>query len=221
VEHGVTELVTGLDLVHEQLRLAAGEPLSQRVRDAGEGAAEPDRHAIEVRISAEDPGRGFAPTPGLLTRWVSPAGPGVRVDAGVEEGTRVGADYDPLLAKLLVVAPDRPTALSRLSRALGEFDVGGLQTTIPFHRWLAKHEAFARGGVTLDFVATEWQPSDDRERARQQALRMAARAAMQAPDGGAPSILSPGTDGRSPPEPSGDRWGSAGRQDGVARWPTR
>ena len=88
VEHGVTELVSGLDLVHEQLSIAAGKPLSPQVLAAAEAAAEPRRHAIEARISAEDPARDFAPTPGRITRWREPAGPGVRVDSGVQEGTR-------------------------------------------------------------------------------------------------------------------------------------
>ena len=113
VEHGVTELVTGLDLVHEQFRIAAGEPLSRRVLAAAARVASPDRHAIEVRLSAEDPAADFAPQPGRLTRWREPAGPGVRVDGWVEEGTVISEAYDPLLAKVLVVAEDRPAALAR------------------------------------------------------------------------------------------------------------
>ena len=108
VEHGVTELVTGLDLVKEQFRIAAGEPLSAAVLAAADASSRPARHAIEVRISAEDPSRDFAPVPGTVTHWREPGGPGVRIDGWVEEGTRVGPDYDPLMAKLLVVADDRP-----------------------------------------------------------------------------------------------------------------
>ena len=119
VEHPVTELVAGLDIVHEQFRLAAGEPLSTRVRAAAERAARPSSHAIEVRVSAEDPARVFAPTPGRITRWRMPSGPGIRVDTAVEEGDRVPAEYDPLIAKLIVHAADRPAALARLRRAVG------------------------------------------------------------------------------------------------------
>ncbi len=104
VEHGVTELVSGLDLVVEQLWIAAGEPLSEAVRAAADRAAEPDGHAIEVRLSAEDPARAFAPTPGRLSRWVMPSGPGVRVDTGLRVGDRVRPEYDNLMAKLMVHA---------------------------------------------------------------------------------------------------------------------
>ncbi|MGH2466343.1 MAG: biotin carboxylase N-terminal domain-containing protein, partial [Candidatus Limnocylindrales bacterium] len=148
VEHGVTELVTGLDLVKEQLWIAAGRPLSRAVLAAAGRATEPDRHAIEVRISAEDPADGFAPVPGTLTAWREPGGPGVRVDGWVEAGTRITSDYDPLLAKILVVAPDRPAALARLGRALDELEVGGLQTTLPFDRWLVEEPAFVTAALT-------------------------------------------------------------------------
>ena len=107
VEHGVSELVADVDLVAEQFLVAAGQPLSERIRRAARDAAAPTRHAIEVRISAEDPGREFAPAPGRIGSWVMPAGPGVRVDSGVAAGERVPPDYDPLVAKLMVVDEDR------------------------------------------------------------------------------------------------------------------
>src|SRR5581483_3856218 len=105
--HGVTELVTGLDIVHEQLWLAAGRPLSDEARAAAARAAEPSGHAIEVRIAAEDPAHGFVPTPGRVTRWRMPSGPGVRVDTAIEAGDRVPAEYDNLIAKLMVHAGTR------------------------------------------------------------------------------------------------------------------
>ena len=147
VEHGVTELVSDVDLVHEQLWIAAGEPLSQGIMAAAAHAADPQRHAFEVRLSAEDPAVFFAPSPGRVTRWRTPGGPGVRIDAGVEEGSVVSEDYDPLVAKLLVVDKDRPGALARLRRALDEFEIGGIQTTLPFHRWLLDEPDFARRAV--------------------------------------------------------------------------
>jgi acetyl/propionyl-CoA carboxylase alpha subunit len=183
VEHGVTELVADLDLVTEQLWIASGRPLSDRVLGAAAAAATPSRHAIEVRISAEDPARDFAPVPGRLTAWRTPAGPGVRVDAGVEEGSIVSSDYDPLLAKLMVVADDRPQAVARLARALDEFEIGGLQTTLPFHRWLVEQPGFAAAGdLSTDYVARNWRPADVVSVA---ALRAAELAALVASDGGA------------------------------------
>ncbi|HZC32893.1 MAG TPA: biotin carboxylase N-terminal domain-containing protein, partial [Candidatus Bathyarchaeia archaeon] len=136
VEHGVTELVADLDIVREQLFLAAGRPLSDRARAAAARAATPDRHAIEARISAEDPARGFAPAPGRIGRWEMSAGPGVRLDTAVAAGERVAPDYDPLIAKILVVDADRPAAIGRLVRALDETLITGIQTTLPFHRWV-------------------------------------------------------------------------------------
>jgi acetyl-CoA carboxylase, biotin carboxylase subunit len=169
VEHGVTELVTGLDLVREQLFIAAGEPLSPAVLAAAERAATPDRHAIELRISAEDPARDFMPVPGLVTRWREPAGPGVRVDSGLEQGWRVPGDYDPMLAKVLTVAPDREAALARARRALDEFETGGVQTTLPFHIWLLSHAEFTEGRLHTDLVASDWDPLPPRAAAAERA----------------------------------------------------
>ncbi len=173
VEHGVTELVTGLDLVHEQLRVAAGEPLSASVMAAAERAASPAGHAIEARLSAEDPARDFAPTPGRIEHWRMPDGPGVRVDTAIEEGDDVAAEYDPLVAKLLVVAEDRPTALARLCRAADEIEIAGIQTTLPFVRFVAGDASFAAGDLSTDWVGTHW----DGEGERRSALRAAQLAA--------------------------------------------
>ncbi|HEX6867911.1 MAG TPA: hypothetical protein VF119_03850, partial [Candidatus Limnocylindrales bacterium] len=208
VEHGVTELVTGLDLVAEQLWIAAGEPLRDGVRRAADDAATPDRHAIEVRLSAEDPGRAFAPAPGRIGRWTMPTGDGVRVDTAARSGDRVPPDYDPLIAKLMTVGPDRDAALARMRAALDAVDVTGIQTTLPFHRLAMAHPAFDSGDLSTDFVADHV----DLEGARAAALAAAAPMAVRtAVDRG----LSVRTD--TPTTPS--RWTSAGRRAATERWP--
>src|ERR671929_318946 len=123
VEHPVSELVTGIDIVRQQLHIAAGEPLDVT------GRAERRGHAIEIRINAEDPARGFAPSPGVVERFKAPLGPGVRLDTHIEEGAVVPPYYDSLLAKLIVWDEDRPAAIVRCLRALGEFEVRGVATT--------------------------------------------------------------------------------------------
>jgi acetyl-CoA/propionyl-CoA carboxylase, biotin carboxylase, biotin carboxyl carrier protein len=128
VEHCVTEEVTGLDLVAEQIRVASGEPLSFT-----QDSVERRGHAIECRINAEDPTKNFLPTPGTITRLREPSGPGVRWDGGYHEGDTISQYYDNLLGKLVVWAPDRERAINRLLRALGEFDISGIRTTIPAH----------------------------------------------------------------------------------------
>ncbi len=138
VEHTVTEMVTGLDMVEWQLRIAAGESLT-----FDEPA--PRGHAIEFRINAEDPHNGFLPTPGQVVEWQEPAGPGVRVDSWVTPGTNVTQYYDNLMAKLVVWAPDRAAAISRGRRALEEFKVEGVATTIPAHLAVLAHPDFLSG----------------------------------------------------------------------------
>ena len=126
------------------------------------GRPTPDGHAIEVRLSAEDPARDFAPGPGRIRRWVMPAGPGVRVDTGVVDGDRVPPDYDNLVAKIMVHAGDRPAAIDRLRRALDETEVAGIQTTLPFHRFVARHAGFRAGDLSIDWVADEWDGPAER-----------------------------------------------------------
>ncbi len=142
VEHTVTEMVTGLDLVREQVWIAAGRPLGwtqAQVRLYG--------HSIQCRINAEDAAAGFVPTPGRVTRYREPSGPGVRVDSGVVEGTVVSGLYDPMFAKLIVWDEDRELARRRMLRALGEFEIGGVTTLIPLHIAIMQHPEFAAGGT--------------------------------------------------------------------------
>jgi acetyl/propionyl-CoA carboxylase alpha subunit len=151
VEHGVTELVTGVDLVAWQLRVAAGERLPSEVLEA-----ERRGHAIEVRLYAEDPWEAFRPATGRIGAWRMPDGPGVRVDAGVEADLDLPTEYDPLLAKLMVHAPDRAAAVARLRRALDETRIGGVSTTLGFHRWLVDQPAFSAGKYDTGLVPDLW-----------------------------------------------------------------
>jgi acetyl-CoA carboxylase biotin carboxylase subunit len=157
VEHPVTELVTGIDLVREQIRIAAGEPLSFR-----QDAVQHRGVAIECRINAEDPAAEFRPSPGVVTRWQPPGGPGVRLDSHVVSGYRVPPNYDSLVAKLLVHQPNRSLALACMRRALGEFVVEGIKTTIPLHREIVNHSSFIEGQVDTTFIERHWRPKDDK-----------------------------------------------------------
>ena len=150
VEHPVTEAVTGIDLVQEQIRIAAGEPLSVKQDDVVLRG-----HAIECRINAEDPTRDFAPTPGRLTSFRAPGGPWTRVDTGYEQGMVVPPYYDSMIAKLIVWAPDRSAAIARMRRALHEFAVEGpgMSTTADLHASLLADPEFRAGTVTTDFMA--------------------------------------------------------------------
>jgi acetyl-CoA/propionyl-CoA carboxylase biotin carboxyl carrier protein len=150
VEHTVTELVTGLDLVREQVLVAAGHPLSVRQDEVALRG-----HAIECRINAEDVARGFLPAPGRITRYHEPAGPGVRVDSGVRAGDDISGLYDPLVAKLVVHGVDREHARRRMLRALGEFVVHGPPTLLGFHRALLEHPEFVAGGTCHGVVESE------------------------------------------------------------------
>ena len=211
VEHGVTELVTDLDLVAEQLWIAAGRPLSDRARDAAARALTPTRHAIEVRLAAEDPSREFAPAPGRIGTWTMPSGPGVRVDTAIRSGDRVPPEYDPMIAKVMAVAADRREAIAVLRRALDEIEVSGIQTTLPFDRALVRDDRFlADEGAELstDWVADHW----DGPASRRRALDAAAIAAARSADGGAHVSLR--KDDRSGPP-----WRTAGRAAAIDRWP--
>jgi acetyl-CoA carboxylase biotin carboxylase subunit len=147
VEHPVTEEVFGVDLVQVQINIALGHPSPFEQEDL-----EPRGHAIECRIYAEDPLRGFAPSPGRIGFLKRPGGPGIRVDSGVEQGSVVPLDYDPMLAKLVVWGPDRPAAVDRLKRALQEYQVQGIATTLPLFRALADMEAFHTAAFHTNFL---------------------------------------------------------------------
>ena len=146
VEHPVTELVTGLDLVREQLRIAAGNRLELTGRAPRRG------HAIEVRINAEDPARGFVPSPGRVERFRPPLGPGVRVDTGIEEGMEIPPFYDSLIAKVVVADDDRAAAIARAIRALEELDVTGIPTTRQFALDVLRSDGFASGDYSTGYL---------------------------------------------------------------------
>jgi acetyl-CoA carboxylase, biotin carboxylase subunit len=147
VEHPVTELVTGLDLVHLQMRIACGEKLPFRQEDLGIRG-----HAIECRIYAEDPENNFFPSPGKITRLLQSSGPGIREDAGVYEGWTVPLDYDPLLSKLIAYAPDREKAIARMKRALDEYFIGGIKSNVALFRRILDHPDFAAARLDTGFL---------------------------------------------------------------------
>ncbi len=147
VEHCVTEMVTGLDIVREQIRIAAGEPLSIFQEDVVLRG-----HAIECRINAEDASKNFAPAPGRIGAYREPAGPGVRVDAGIEAGSEISPMYDPMVAKLIVWDEDREAATRRMLRALSEFEIGDLKTLIPFHTAILGTEQWRAAETCRDLI---------------------------------------------------------------------
>jgi acetyl-CoA/propionyl-CoA carboxylase, biotin carboxylase, biotin carboxyl carrier protein len=152
VEHCVTEMVTGIDIVREQLKIAAGEELSFKQEDVVIRG-----HAIECRINAEDAAKNFAPAPGKVGHYVEPAGPFVRVDSGAEEGYEVLPLYDPMISKLIVWDVDRVASTKRMIRALNEYEIGGLKTLIPFHKALLATEQWAHGETARDLIEDrEW-----------------------------------------------------------------
>jgi acetyl-CoA/propionyl-CoA carboxylase biotin carboxyl carrier protein len=150
VEHTVTELVTGLDLIREQVLIAAGEPLSLRQEDLRLNG-----HALECRINAEDVSNGFLPSPGTITAYHEPSGPGVRIDSGVTAGSEISPLYDPMIAKLVVHGVDREHARRRMLRALDELVVGGVKTLIGFHKALLTHPCFIEGETCHGLVESE------------------------------------------------------------------
>jgi acetyl/propionyl-CoA carboxylase alpha subunit len=202
VEHGVTELVTGIDMVAWQIRIAAGEPLPVEFAHLV-----PRGHAIEVRLYAEDPYDGFRPIAGAVTAWRMPAGPGVRVDAGVRADTDLPPQYDPLLAKLLVVGDDRAAAVARLRRALDETLVGGVQTDLGFHRWLVDQPAFVSGAYDTGLIEEAWQAGPE---STADELAVAAAAAISARTAALVPATSRGT-------PSESAWMRLARREAIER----
>ncbi len=154
VEHPVSELITGVDLVREQLSVAQGAPLSFRQEDL-----QIRGHAIELRICAEDPLNNFLPDTGRLTSYRKPEGIGVRVDDGYEAGMEVPIYYDPMLGKLIVSAATREHAIDRMIRAIDEFEVTGVHTTLPFGKWVMQHEQFRKGRYDTHFIERYFQPA--------------------------------------------------------------
>ena len=230
VEHGVTELVSGVDIVQEQLLLAAGRPLSDQALRASARPA--SGHAIEVRLSAEDPGRDFTPTPGLIRHWQMPAGEEIRVDTAAAAGDRVPPEYDNLLAKVMVHGADRLEALDRLADALAATEVAGIQTTLPFHRFVAGHEGFRAGDVSTGWVGEKWDgPAAASDAASLASLAAALSVAMNgwsslATRGGAGPSRSAAaalhgwpTSGEEAPGDGAPTWADAALEAMVDRWP--
>ncbi|GAA3941288.1 acetyl-CoA carboxylase biotin carboxylase subunit [Hymenobacter algoricola] len=155
VEHPVTEQITGLDLVKEQIRVAEGHPLAftqDELTITG--------HALEVRVYAEDPANNFLPDIGTLTTYVRPQGPGVRVDDGFEQGMDIPIYYDPMIAKLITFGKDRQEAIERMLRAIDEYQITGIQTTLPFGRYVLRHPAFVSGNFDTNFIRDHFTPAN-------------------------------------------------------------
>jgi propionyl-CoA carboxylase alpha chain len=153
VEHPVTEMITGLDLVREQIRIAQGEPLGYSQDDLRIHG-----HAIQVRVYAEDPRNNFLPDIGRLVEYAPPSGTGIRVDDGFEQGMDIPIFYDPMIAKLIVHAPSRQEAIARMREAIRHYRVVGIETTLGFGRFVMNHPAFQAGDFTTGFVAKHFRP---------------------------------------------------------------
>jgi acetyl-CoA carboxylase biotin carboxylase subunit len=153
VEHPVTEFITGIDLIKEQIRVASGMPLSFKQEDIKFNG-----HSIECRINAEDPDRNFLPSPGRIDAYIAPGGPGVRVDSHCYPGYVIPPHYDSLVSKLVTWGQDRQEAIDRMHRALDEYAITGIRTTIPFHQRVLAHPAFIKGDVTTDFIEKYMTP---------------------------------------------------------------
>ncbi|NNE68750.1 MAG: acetyl-CoA carboxylase biotin carboxylase subunit [Rhodothermales bacterium] len=190
VEHPVTEWITGLDLVKQQIEVAEGRPLSVKQEDL-----QISGHSIECRVYAEDPSNNFLPVPGHLMVHRAASGPGVRVDAGVEEGDDVQIHYDPMISKLTTWAPTREAAMDRMIRAIDEYEIAGVETTLPFCRFVMGHESFRDGTFSTRFVERYFTPEDIAPSGDEDLLM--AFAALQAANssGSAPVIAPVGGDG--------------------------
>lgn len=165
VEHPVTEMITGIDLVKEQIRIARGEKLSFAQEDL-----EINGHAIEVRVYAEDPANNFLPDIGTLQTYITPKGPGVRVDDGFEQGMEIPIYYDPMIAKLITHGKDRQEAIERMIRAIDEYRITGIQTTLGFGKYVMEHPAFVSGKFDTHFVSKYFSPEHLAEEDEEEAL---------------------------------------------------
>ena len=204
VEHPVTEMVTGLDLVRKQIQIAAGQPLGLSQEEVSWRGA-----ALECRIYAEDPEKGFLPSPGLIRSLRQPSGPGVREDSGIYQGWEVPVFYDPMLSKLVTWAETRSEAVSRMNRALAEYRISGIKTTIPFFRTILAHPKFLSAELSTDFIEKFYRP--DRSPAGREELQEVAAigAALYAARGRASAT------GRVDPQES--PWKLWGRWNGLRR----
>ena len=156
VEHPITEMITGVDLVKEQIRVAAGEKLKILQKDIVCNG-----HSIECRINAEDSENNFMPSPGKVTKFIHPGGPGVRLDSHLYQGYTIPMHYDSLIAKLIVHAEDRKSAIIRIKRALKEFIIEGIKTTIPFHLKVLDHIDFQKGNYSTKFIEENFLTIND------------------------------------------------------------
>ncbi|QEM03280.1 acetyl-CoA carboxylase biotin carboxylase subunit [Mucilaginibacter rubeus] len=165
VEHPVTELITGIDLVKEQIKIARGEAISFKQEDL-----KIQGHAIELRVYAEDPANNFLPDIGTLQTYITPKGPGVRVDDGFEQGMEIPIYYDPMIAKLITFADTRAEAIERMIRAIDEYQITGITTTLGFGRFVMQHEAFTSGNFDTHFVKKYFSPEVLRESREDEAI---------------------------------------------------
>jgi acetyl-CoA carboxylase biotin carboxylase subunit len=215
VEHPVTELVTGLDLVHLQIRIAAGEKLpfqQEEVRLRG--------HAMECRIYAEDPDHNYFPSPGKITRLLTPGGPGIRLDSGMYEGWMVPLDYDPLLAKLIGYAENREQVMARLACTLDEYFVGGIKTNISLFRQILRDPDFRSARLDTGFLDRMLRRNEPKEAAVGLAATDGSAAPIAALSAGLFAAFGATTSdtasvrpGRSAPDPS--NWKKIGRSEGL------
>lgn len=205
VEHAITEMVTGIDLVKAQIQVAAGAPLPFRQSDIT-----PRGHAIECRVYAEDPFNGFLPSPGKIERLEAPSGIGIRNDSGVYEGAEVTVYYDPMISKLIAWGTSREEAIARMDRAIDEYRVHGVVTNLAFHAWILRQPRFLAGDFDTNFIAQEFQHLDAPPRGKQfQAALAAATLAHQARE----RALRLSAPGQGTARPSA--WKTVGRREGL------
>ncbi|HEX2173302.1 MAG TPA: acetyl-CoA carboxylase biotin carboxylase subunit [Dehalococcoidia bacterium] len=207
VEHPITEQVTGIDLVRQQILIAAGEPLAIRQEDVRWTG-----HAIECRVTAEDPMNNFLPSIGRIEALQEPSGPGVRVDSGIRAGGEISLYYDPMIAKLIVWGETRQVAIDRMLRALTEYVIQGPITNIPFHRLILDTEPFRAGNLSTDFIAEHWSPDaleTERDRLRLAAAVLGALVADRRKREGIARV--PASDGTA----DASRWRTLSRRAGL------
>ncbi len=216
VEHPVTELVTGIDIVKEQIRIAMGEPISAAALAYG-ADPRPRGHAIECRVNAESPRANFAPATGRIHFMRLPDGPGIRVDRSMRVGSEISMWYDPMIAKLIVWSATRDEALARMRRALEEFEIHGVDTTLEFHRWLLDHPAFVANDVHTKFVEETFRPESLVERADPELLAIAGALLFHYEGRGGGGRAAEGAGAAGETGPPRSAWKSAGRYEAAGR----